>query len=137
VIQSLRRAHRLLFLLWAVLLPVVLAGGLAGRHAGPKPERLEQPGESRGAFFVRSTRESGAASAEVLAGGPVAAPDLLVYWTPQRVGADLPAGARLLGPYRPHRRYSLPVGKGSPGYLSLYSLAHKGVLASLPVEDPR
>jgi hypothetical protein len=61
-------------------------------------------------------------------GKAVDAPDPLVYWT--RTAAGL-FGAQLVGSLQRGRRTDLAL-PASGGYLTLYSLAHREVLATAP-----
>src|SRR5262249_49487563 len=91
VIQPLRRAHRLLFFLWSAALPFVSAAGLASRHGWPHPSSLRPEIQStRPAVVRRVSGPEDVPSVEMLLGTPVTAPDVLVYWTPQKTGAELP-----------------------------------------------
>lgn len=63
-------------------------------------------------------------------------PDLLLYWSPDSPGDQLPANSVLLGALPSHalRLYNLPRTTAG-GFVSLYSLAHQELVASSPLPD--
>lgn len=145
MIRPLRRRHR-----W--LAPLAFGGALVGLGAAlvARPElHLDagpEPAESlAGALAVVASASPHLSVVRVPSGGvgpaltvdvvpheDLAAPDLLGYAaaTAGPVGADLPPGARLLGPVSTvHRtRLTMPAGLQT---LVLYSLGHRARLATL------
>jgi hypothetical protein len=122
--RPLRRAHRSIWLALAVVLPSLLAAGLALRPAEVGDERMMDRITLRlpnGTEMVSDSRE--------LWGNAVDAPDPLIYWA--ETGTQSIAKAQLAGSLQQGRRSAIPV-PSSGGYLLLYSLAHREVLASAP-----
>ncbi len=122
--RPLRRAHRSTWLALAVVLPSLLAAGLALRPAEVADERMMDRITLRlpnGTEMVSDSRE--------LWGNAVDAPDPLIYWA--ETGTQSIAKAQLAGSLQQGRRSAIPV-PSSGGYLLLYSLAHREVLASAP-----
>ncbi len=122
--RPLRRAHRFTWLALAVALPSLFAAGLALRPAQVADERIVDRITLRlpnGTEMVADSRE--------LWGNAVAAPDPLVYWSES--GGKSLNRAQLAGSLQQGRRSAIPV-PSSGGYLLLYSLAHREVLASAP-----
>jgi hypothetical protein len=122
--RPLRRAHRSIWLALAVVLPSLLAAGLALRPAQVADERIMDRITLRlpnGTEMVADSRE--------LWGNAVDAPDPLIYWA--ETGTQSIAEAQLAGGLQQGRRAAIPV-PSSGGYLLLYSLAHREVLASAP-----
>ena len=122
--RTLRRAHRSIWLAQAVAIPTLLAAGLAFRPPQVTDERVMDRITLRlpnGTEMVADSRE--------LWGNAVDAPDPLVYWS--EASAKSIAEAQLAGSLQQGRRAVLSV-PASSGYLLLYSLAHREVLASAP-----
>jgi hypothetical protein len=130
MIQPLRRTHRIAFALLTAALPAVFVAGLAARRPPAPAERVSD----RISLMLASGTEV-VADARELWGAAVDAPDPLVYWIEDSPpGNSLPANARLLGSLAFARRAHLEVPAGSGrGYLILYSLAWRKVVASAPV----
>jgi hypothetical protein len=109
------------------ILPALVVAGLALRPPQAQEERLADRITlmlPNGTEMVADTRE--------LWGNAVDAPDVLVYWS--ETPAKSLAGAKPIGSLAHGRRSALTLpAKG--GYLLLYSLAHREVLASAP--DPK
>jgi hypothetical protein len=122
--RPLRRTHRYVWIALAGILPALVAAGLALRPPQAPEERLADRITlmlPNGTEMVADTRE--------LWGSAVDAPDPLVYWS--ETPAKSLAGAKPIGSLAHGRRTALAVpAKG--GYLLLYSLAHREVLASAP-----
>jgi len=140
MIQPLRAAHRTVFLLWAVALPLLFAAGIVSRRFEPPPAGTAatyfeaSAGRDRTPLAVRTLPDPGTGQTSVeLSGAPPLVPDVLVYWTSQQGAPGLPEDARLLGAYRPGNRYPLPRDAAHPGAVLLYSLAHGELIANLPV----
>jgi hypothetical protein len=125
--RPLRRAHRCIWLALAAALPSLLAAGLALRPAQVADERVMDRITVRlpnGTEMVADSRE--------LWGNAVDAPDPLIYWSDSATKSI--AGAHLAGTLQQGRRAAIPV-PSSGGYLLLYSLAHREVLASAPTPE--
>jgi hypothetical protein len=123
--RPLRRAHRYSWLTLGAVLPTLLAAGLVFRP----PQAPEDRVTDRIALVLPNGTEIVADSHD-LWGSAVEAPDLLVYWS--ETPANSLAGAKPIGSLAHGRRSALELpAKG--GYLLLYSLAHREVLASAPV----
>lgn len=151
MIAPLRRRHRLTTTVLALAVPVLYGIALTGRPAEPTADALppalagaSPAGElihDYGALFAGqavATRLRGAGPdrwIELEPRGPIARPEVLVYWTPETAGpADrLPQDAFLLGALaglRP-RTFAVPAGAlGRDGRLVLYSLGHQEVVAT-------
>ena len=147
MIRPLRSAHRLIFGLWILLLPAVLIGGLLSRHQWPAatstppketrhgelltPEKSGTPGDLRfEARLLTLSSDLNARAVEVDSKTAALSPDVLVYWSPSRPELNLPASARLLGPYHPRQQNRLPSEANGTGFVVLYSLPQQRVLAS-------
>ena len=128
--RPLRRAHRYVWVALGGILPALVAAGLALRPPQAPEERLADRITlmlPNGTEMVADTRE--------LWGSAVDAPDPLVYWS--ETPARSLAGAKPIGSLAHGRRSALALpAKG--GYLLLYSMAHREVLASAsaPKEMP-
>jgi hypothetical protein len=122
--QPLRRAHRSIWLGLGVILPALLAGGLALRP----PQAPEERPTDRITLRLPNGTEMVADSRE-LWGSAVDAPDPLVYWSGDSAG--MPANSHLIGSLERGRHAALPLPE-SGGYLVLYSLAHGEVVAKAP-----
>ena len=122
--RPLRRAHRYVWVALGGVLPALLAAGLALRSPQAPEERLAD----RITLMLPNGTEMVVDSHE-LWGSAVDAPDPLVYWS--ETSAKSVAGAKPIGSLAYARRSVLALpAKG--GYLLLYSLAHREVLASAP-----
>lgn len=122
--RPLRSAHRSIWLALAAALPTLLAAGLALRPPQVTEERIMDRITLRlpnGTEMVADSRE--------LWGNAVDAPDPLIYWA--ETGTQSISEARLAGSLQQGRRSAIPV-PSSGGYLLLYSLSHREVLASAP-----
>ena len=122
--RPLRHAHRSIWLILTAALPTLLAAGLVFRPPQIVDERVVDRVTLRlpnGTEMVTDGRE--------LWGNAVDMPDPLVYWS--AATAKSLDGAQLAGSLQQARRSAIPV-PASGGYLLLYSLAHRKVLASAP-----
>lgn len=144
MIHPLRRRHRYVFLALAAILPSTAFVGLTGRK--PVPPSLSLPpalgaAKPSGQEVWRRADLFGLnkITARLLRGedrgthieltGDLAAPDLLIYWSANSAGADLPADAVLLGRFG--QRAVVPANlHGRSGRLVLYSLANHEVVAA-------
>ena len=154
MIQPLRTAHRAVFLALALFLPVLFVSGLLSRHKWPPAptQNARQSVTSGGLIsqqtvmpngkkidiriFVNKTIQN-APEIQLIPASPLVAPDILVYWSETEPKSGLSANARLLGAFTPTQRYRLPAEAGghARGYVVLYSLAQKQLLASFSVES--
>ena len=151
MIQSLRRTHRWAFFGLSLALPAVFAGGLLSRkppapaHSAvpwraPNEENTTRSGEMRrvfkdGVIVVSKTEEN--LSVRVEPETQQVGPDVLVFWSASAArDGGLPQGASLLGVLdEPSGQWPLPnEARQIRGRLSLYSLAHREVLVSIPLE---
>lgn len=158
MIRPLRVRHRRWSLALALLLPIGLVAALAIRPAPPAVEPLpaalgsapepDVPGRPIAGWGdlwqgeTLSTRVTlapgGARRLDLVPHAPLAAPDLLVYWTPRTasataVGAPLPPGSRLLGGFDGTDgalRLPLPAEATAGGRLILFSLAWGETIAT-------
>ena len=123
--RPLRRAHRYVWIALGGILPAVVAAGLALRP----PQAPEERVADRITLLLPNGTEI-VADTHDLWGSAVEAPDPLVYWS--ETSARSLAGAKPIGSLAHARRsaFELPA---NAGYLLLYSLAHREVLASAPV----
>ena len=149
MIQPLRTAHRRIFMVLAVLLPAIIAGGLSERHTlvSAKVSSTFQgaPGLSAAsAVWQKNTATTEFSSNPTnpesvrLVLKPVQElrdPDLLLYWTAEAGSSDL-SQARLLGTFAGGRVYSL-TREQHRGYLILYSLAHRAIVDQAKIEGLR
>ena len=146
--RRLRSRHRLTFGLLAILLPVGVALAVATREPVPedsgvrREHGVEAPAESGNdasaswsvpGLTCTTWNATGdrAAIVELRGDDSITAPDLLLYWQGgDASGEALDGSERLLGVFYPEatHRYELPEG-GLDGALTLYSLAHKRVVA--------
>jgi hypothetical protein len=152
--SDLRVRHRRTWFALAVLVPGVLLAGLAARGDVPVDAGATERGHLPGP--TSEPVATGLADADpAIAGGrwsdaegrlwldleptrDLAAPDVLVYWTvrPDAGEEDL-SDAWLLGALRGRARVrmALPEGAaGGAGTLLLYSLGHRELVASAPLE---
>ena len=144
MIQPLRTAHRRGFIVLAVLLPAIIAGGLTARRHNAMPASTS-PGvlqnvagiDSASATWEKNscvTKFYWDAAHEIkvrISFNPARElhdPDLLLYWA-TNAGAvpDELSNAALLGPFHAGEAYSIPP-KQVAGYLILYSLAHRTIV---------
>jgi hypothetical protein len=144
MIRPLRATHRIVFLFLPVALAAVLVGGLALRYTWPASQSSPMPTDLATSetiatiagvrLKVRWLNQSGEPlvfKVQLVPTAPLTIPDLLVYWSEGSLAKGLSSNARLLGSYRPGEIYSFPAEARGKGYLSLYSLAHREVLASI------
>jgi hypothetical protein len=144
MIRPLRATHRTVFLFLPVALAAVLVSGLALRYTWPASQSSPVPSdlatnETSAAVggvklkvrWLNQFKEPTVSKAQLVPTAPLTIPDLLVYWSEDPVAKALPSTARLLGSYHAGEIYSLPAEARGKGYLSLYSLAHREVLASI------
>ena len=129
--RPLRRAHRSIWLALAAALPTLLAAGLALRSPQAPDERIMD----RITFRLPDGPEMVADSRE-LWGNAVDAPDPLIYWAAESGGGagrgtGDPPDAEFVGALARGRQAALAL-PGSGGYLLLYSLANREVLARAP-----
>jgi len=149
-----RRRHALAALALAVSAPVIVVVAVASRHtAGAEPADVGAAlSNGRGARDI-ATNWTGASAKASLRFAPDAsvyltvdvdesthAPDVLVYWTSESPGSELPADSRLLGVASSHgtSEFALPTDlHAREGALVLYSLAHGEVIgwAGFPAAD--
>lgn len=143
MIRPLRRGHRYVFLALTAILPATVVVGLSGRKpvpsvslppvlgaAEPGGQEVWRRADLFGANRITARllrRQDRGLHMEVT--GNVAAPDLLIYWTSNTAGADLPADAVLLGRFG-HSAVVPSNLHGRSGQLVLYSLANHEVVAA-------
>jgi len=146
MIQPLRTAHRRIFMVLAIFLPAIVAGGLSERHTLVSTKASNNfQGATRlsvaSAVWQKNTAatefSSNPTSPESvrLVLRPVQElhdPDLLLYWAAE-AGAPNLSQARLLGAFAGDRVYSL-TREQHRGYLILYSLAHREIVDQAKVE---
>jgi len=125
--RPLRRAHRYVWIALGGILPALVVAGLALRP----PQALEERLADRITLMLPNGTEMVADTRE-LWGNAVDAPDVLVYWS--ETPAKSLAGAKPIGSLA-HGCCSALTLPAKGGYLLLYSLAHREVLASAP--DPK
>ncbi len=151
MIAPLRRRHRWLTGLLAVVVPVVFALALASRPAVPVseslPEALAPATQASGGVVgsdlafealpmtARVTRDGANFRIQVVPTEALAKPEVLAYWTPAGSALDrLPTDAWLLGAVgglRP-QAFTVPEAvQGREGQLVLYSLGHQEVLGAV------
>jgi hypothetical protein len=151
MIQPLRTVHRRAFTALALVLPLVIAAGLASLHPRLPSEApaVRLPGSAhlvrksgtlwpkhgmRTEFYNDSSRPG---DIEVVVGPTkdVNEPDLLLYWSVDPPSGDsLSAGARLVGPFIAGKPLVLPQNVDRYGYLVLFSLSHQTVFDMAKVE---
>lgn len=130
MIAPLRNTHRRTFALLAILVPAVLAIGVAARH--PTPTLLKRTTEGvvlrSGAehFNVLVSRDR-RASVHML----TPSPDPLLYWASAAPTSDVPDNAMLIGPADPNVAYDLP---REAGFLVLYSGGHRRIVDFVRLE---
>ena len=144
MIRPLRATHHAVFLFLPILLAGVVASGLALRYRWPAPhqslttevEASETTATVAGVTLrVRLLAPTAPTERKVqlLPAAPVASPDLLVYWSEDSTPNTLTPSARLVGPFHARAIYTLRANARGQGYLTLYSLAHREVVASIPL----
>jgi len=144
MIRPLRATHRAVFLFLPILLPAVVGSGLALRYSWPASHPLlttdvaasETTATVAGVNLkIRLLGPSAPTERKVqlVPAAPVASPDLLVYWSEDSAAKALPSNARLVGSFHAGGIYTLPANGRGQGYLTLYSLAHREVVTSIPV----
>src|SRR5688572_4856411 len=132
MIAPYRSSHRHTFAVLAILLPALLAMGVAGRHPqarlSPRThEGLEKA--SAAGHFVLIVMHDGRFAVRT----PVAIPDPLLYWTPYMpTDEGLPPGVHFLAPWARERLYE-PASQS--GYLILYSGAYGQIVDYVRVES--
>lgn len=139
MIRAQREAHRALFCVLAVLVPLFLAAALRARPPEP-PDPLEQARQELAPRGPRLVASGGGRHAVALP-RDWCEPDVQVYGAPATTpGAALPLGARWLGPLARLRAWG--AGEPPPGFelrpgevALLYSLAHHEVVAALAPDD--
>jgi hypothetical protein len=152
--RRLRSAHRAIWLVALIALPVIIVSGLEARRAVPLVAALPGPrGEAltaatrwwtgAGAFTVTPVRVEGdsAVAIEVRNSSSPGAPDLLLYWTRKQESAGaIDSGDVLLGSAKgtASSLFRLPAeARGGESALLLYSLAQRQLLGRLPLTDGR
>jgi hypothetical protein len=150
MIQSLRTAHRQVFSVLAVGLPVILWVGLRAREVPLHKSSsivempssmylLRQSDRLWGKHIIQSKFYGDSANGEkveavFLPPEELNDPDLLLYWTGDlRSAADV-SQWKLLGSFTAGRAFSLPLDAKRGGHLALYSLAHNEFVDSALVE---
>ena len=139
MIAPLRRRHRAVFTLLALLLPVGLVAALRAR---PSFDTFEPGDATQGALAVDGLEAPLVAvlSEDVLELRALIdpkVPNLLVYHSQLAPpGAGLPPDARLLGALPGTRPTSFELGS-SAGVLLFYDLGHSTLLGSLPLSEVR
>jgi hypothetical protein len=149
MIQPLRAAHRKVFAVLAIALPMVLWVGLQKRElplgqssaivAMPSSMYLvRQSDRLWGKHMIQSKfyGDSASGDVEVVLLPPLELndPDLLLYWSGDlRPAADV-SQWKLLGTFAAGRVFSLPLDAKRGGHLALYSLAHREFVDSALVE---
>ncbi len=154
MIRPLRRLHRRVIAVLAVVVPVVFALGLAARRPNPRsalPAALTPPSlalldvGSLGHLWpgleieVRLGFDRSEPARPVLVlipASPPEAPDPLVYWAPEGAAPSLPAGAVLLGSLAgtAPQTFQLPAeAAAGTGSVLLYSPAWGKVMAAAPL----
>jgi hypothetical protein len=154
MIQPLRTVHRRAFVALAFVLPAVLVAGLGARHPRvPSPVQIFQLPSSAylvdksgrlwrrhtiQTAFYRDANLSGDILVVLRPAQELNEPDLLVYWSAEQpTGDSLPAAAQLLGSFAAGKPYTLPLNADAPGYLVLFSLAHRNLFDTAKVEKLR
>jgi len=151
MIRRLRRAHRVLFILLAMGIPVLLTKAFASRPQWPistpplpgaatiNPSGLADTWATQlGPLRYRLQPPGSIAPPVSITLGPATslrAPDLLVYWTKRETPvATIVDGDLLLGRLDGEAPVVLslpPSASGRSGRLVLYSLAHRSVVGTL------
>ena len=142
--QPLRTTHRVVFWFLPIVLAAVLVGGLDLRYRWPASHKLPT---NAGTTSEASMTVAGLnlrvrwlgqtvlteRKLQLITAKPLAAPDLLLYWSAESAAKAPPPNALFLGSYRVEGIYTAPADARSSGYLSLYSLGHRQVVASIPL----
>jgi hypothetical protein len=150
---SLRRRHRVAWIVLALLVPPAFAAALAWRPALPPPSAIPaalrtEPGADALAWERDDLWPELPIRTRLLTGGsgPVVElvplrdpmkPDVLIYWAAEGTADRVPDGARLLGRLsgvEPRRLVLPPAAQERAGRLYLYSLGHGELVdtAALP-----
>ena len=148
MIQPLRDMHARVFIASAIALPVLFLSALLSRENLPA-ESHKPTGKTMNAvdthpqltFSADRTRinvrvfdsepRGSAIEFQLIPQTPLHAPDVLVYWSQTKPETNLSSGMQLLGEFRPDERYRLSAAV--PGFVVLYSLAHREILGAFPV----
>ena len=149
MIQPLRAAHRKVFAVLAIALPMVLWVGLQKRElplgqssaivAMPSSMYLVRQSDRLWGKHMSQSKfygDSASGDVEVVLLPPLELndPDLLLYWSGDlRPAADV-SQWKLLGTFAAGRVFSLPRDTKRGGHLALYSLAHREFVDSALVE---
>lgn len=149
MIRSLRSAHRVVFLVAAVILPVLLVEGLRARRPLPLAAAVALPSAAPASppltwstsagsaivTLVRAGTDSNALDVQLSPATAFRGPDLLLYWTSRSLPVDDVARLDvLLGAVsgQPARRFRLPPDvRPGHGSLLLFSLAHNNVVGAM------
>lgn len=151
MIRPLRRRHRLVFVVLALVVPPLLAAALLSRPEDPRTASV--PAEPAGRILGERLQsfEGGTLRTELLRDergfalrvelmGAESNPELLVYWDPAAApeGPGLPPGAHLVGRLAGSapRRMELPAIETSRGRLILYDLPRQRRVTSFELELP-
>lgn len=152
MIQPLRKVHRKVFHLIAIIVPLVFAVGLANRQ--PRPAAAYMKGKlteamlngatiwPSAALATRCNRGPGGSTVRVDILKPLRTPDPLLYFVASSAAppaveaeasplAELPANALLLGAARDEAVLPLPADQGR---LILYSLGNRKIVDQLAME---
>ena len=145
MIQPLRIAHRRIFMVLAILLPAIIAGGLSERHILVSAKASSTFQDAAHLSAASAVWQKNTATTEFFSNSspdtvrlvlrPVQElhdPDLLLYWTAEAGSSDL-SQARLLGTFAGGRVYSL-TREEYRGGLVLYSLAHSAIVDRAKIE---
>jgi hypothetical protein len=150
MIQSLRTAHRRVFVALAFILPTLLVAGLgarrqqsraADRRVSQMPTSFQLVKRSGNLWqkhslqveFYRDSSRTGKTDVVLNPAEDWNEPDLLLYWSPESPeGNSLPPKAQLMGPFVTGNVFRLP--NSDSGYLILFSLAHQIVFDVARVE---
>jgi len=149
MIQPLRNAHRSIFLLLGICLPILFVSAIASRHGNPEDSEphLEELtiartlGEKPIRFgdhqvtlrLIRLDAYEEPRQYKFSHRGTFAAPELLVYWSASDAGSALPSEAALIGAFTEGKGFSLGADKVDKGFLLVYDGAHKRLLAAFPL----
>lgn len=148
MIARLRRRHASLIGSVTIVVPVLVVLALALRPeapimvtAGTVPATDEwtplDPGESLHALLES---EGNREWLHLVREGAFVAPDVLVYWSSERIAADepFPVSAVLLGALEGVGAQTLNLpARDVSGVLTLYSLGHQAIVATTPVSSIR
>ena len=157
MIRPLRIRHRRMMLSLLIVLPLLFIAALQGRKQIPPESTLPIKNPHNAAAFpqelatfpqfwpahnitvqVRGDAAGTRLMVKVAPGEPQKIPDALVYWSPSAIrGKQLPKDAFLLGGLSgmAPRSFTLPDNAAAAdGYLCLYSLAHRQLIAGVLLE---